>query len=182
MNKKSAKQPPGVLKPAEAATREALGSIAQQQTLTIQQQSLEVHVQLPPPALMAEYERVRPGTMDLLVRWNEEEQAHRRAMDRAALDANAEAQRRQLDIAAMQVEKQHGVVMYQAQTIRRSDMAGQVLGWVLSGGAVGLSAYLAMHDHEWAAAALAALPTAAIIQSFRTLIRQDAKAPIGGGK
>lgn len=178
MKKRSGNQPPGALKPADAAARESLGPVAQpmQQTVTVQEQSVTVHVQLPPPGLLAEYERVRPGTMDLLVRWNEEEQSHRRRMDQLAIEANIDAQRRQLDLAQDQLAAQRSATMYQAQTVRHSDMLGQVFGWILSAGAVGLAAYLAVQGHEVVAAALAALPTAAVIQSFRTLTRQDAKA------
>lgn len=148
-----------------------------QQTVTVQEQSVTVHVQLPPPSLLAEYERVRPGTMDLLVRWNEEEQSHRRRMDQLAIEANIEAQRRQLDLAEGQLDAQRTATMYQARTVRSSDMLGQIFGWVLSAGAIGLATYLAVQGHELVATALAALPTAAVIQSFRTLNRQDAKAP-----
>lgn len=66
--KKQARTPPGTLKPSEAAAREAFGPIAQQQVVTLQEQSVTVHVQLPPPALLAEYERVQAGTMDLFIR------------------------------------------------------------------------------------------------------------------
>ena len=114
--------------------------------------------------------------MDLLVRWNEEEQSHRRRMDQLAIEANIEAQRRQLDLAEGQLDAQRTAAMYQAQTVRHSDMLGQVFGWVLSTGAIVLAAYLAIEGHEAVAAALAALPTAAVIQSFRTLNRQEAKA------
>lgn len=177
MSRKSGRNPPGALRPAEAAVREAVGPISQQQTLTLQQESVTVHVQLPPPEMLERYERARPGTMDLLVRWSEEEQAHRREQDRIALQANVESQRRQLDIAQDQVNRQHGVATYQATTIRRSDFIGQLLGWALAAGAIAASVYLALEGHEGVAAVLAALPTAAVIQSFRTLIRQDAKAP-----
>ncbi|WP_349254831.1 hypothetical protein [Roseateles cellulosilyticus] len=113
-----------------------------QQTVTVQEQSVTVHVQLPPPGLLAEYERVRPGTMDLLVRWNEEEQSHQRRMDQLAIEANIEAQRRQLDLAGGQLDAQRIATKYQARTVRSSDMLGQVFGWLLSAGAVGLATYL----------------------------------------
>lgn len=177
MSRKTGRNPPGALKPADAAVREAVGPISQQQTLTLQQESVTVHVQLPPPEMMERYERVRPGTMDLLVKWSEEEQAHRREQDRLALQANIESQKRQLDIAADQVNRQHSVATFQATTIRRSDFIGQVLGWALAAGAIGAAVYLAVQGHETVAAVLAALPTAAVIQSFRTLNRQEARAP-----
>lgn len=175
--KKQARTPPGTLKPSEAAAREAFGPIAQQQVVTLQEQSVTVHVQLPPPALLAEYERVQAGTMDLFIRWSEEEQAHRRRQDELALTANIEAQRRQLSVAESQLEANKAIATYQAETVRSSDRSGQILGWSLCAAAMGLAVYLSLQGHEAVAAVLAALLTAAVIQSFRTLTRQEARTP-----
>lgn len=145
----------------------------------MQQESITVQVQLPPPAMLAEYERTRPGTMDLLVRWNEEEQMHRRRLESEAQAANISAQQMQLSLNAKQVETQRTAAMYQAQTVRTSDLLGQVFGWALCVIAIALATYLALAGHTTVAAVLAALPTAAVIQSFRSLNRQDAKKEPG---
>lgn len=143
--------------------------------MVLQEQSVTVQVQLPPPAMLRQYDEARAGTSDLLIRWNEEEQAHRRRIELATLDANVQAQRKQAELAERQVQTQREVVMFQAQTVRRSDATGQYLGWVLCAGAIGGAVYLALHGHEVVAAVLAAIPTAAIVQSFRSLTRQDAR-------
>lgn len=169
--------PPGRIKATETAVREAMGGPAPQEVMTVQEQRITVQVQLPPPQMLAEYERVKPGTADLLIRWNEEEQAHRRSLERLALEANIEAQRHQGDVQKTQAETQREVAMHQVITVRRSDMAGQVLGWLICLAAMAGAVYLGINGHESVAAVLAAIPTAAIIQSFRTLVRQEAKKP-----
>lgn len=113
--------------------------------------------------------------MDLLIRWNEEEQRHRRAMEAEAQAANIKAQQAQIALTTTQVQAQKEAVLYQAQTVRHSDLLGQVFGWLLCLGATGLATYLALEGQSAVAAVLAALPTAAVIQSFRTLNRQEAK-------
>lgn len=127
--------------------------------------------------MLRQYDEVRPGTSDLLIRWNEEEQAHRRRMEAQAMQANIEAQRAQLVLGEHQVKAQSDALLYQARTVRYSDSSGQVLGWLLCAAAIGGAVYLAMNDQGWVAAALAAIPTAGIIQSFRSLTRQDAREP-----
>ncbi len=141
----------------------------------VREESVTVQVQLPPPAMLQEYDRFRPGTSELLIRWNEEEQAHRRRVELEALQANIAAQARQLELASRQGQTQHDAVMYQAHTVRSSDAKGQVLGWLLCVGAVGGSIWLGLNGQTAVACVLAAIPTAAIIQSFRSLTRQDAR-------
>lgn len=175
MNKRTRNRPPSVSNPVDAAAQQVLGSV-HSPGLTVQQESITVQVQLPPPAMLAEYERTRPGTMDLLIRWNEEEQSHRRSLEIEAQAANIAAQRAHIEANQSQVATQRDAVMYQAETVRKSDLLGQIFGWLLCLIAMGLATYLALHGHEAVAAVLAALPTAAVIQSFRTLNRQEAKS------
>lgn len=125
--------------------------------------------------MLEQYDRVKPGTSDLLIRWNEEEQAHRRKLEVTAVEANIRAQQHQSELASRQVEAQREALMYQAETVRSSDSRGQFQGWLLCAGAIGGAIYLALNGQPWVAGVLAAIPTAAIVQSFRTLTRQDAR-------
>lgn len=143
--------------------------------MRVEEHSVTVQVQLPPPSMLQQYDAARPGTSDLLIRWNEEEQAHRRRMETLVIEANIRAQQQQSELAARQVEAQREALMYQAQTVRSSDTRGQHQGWLLCAGAIAGAIYLAIAGHDWVAGVLAAIPTAAIIQSFRTLTRQEAK-------
>lgn len=127
--------------------------------------------------MLTQYDQARPGTADLLVRWSEEEQAHRRKMEALALQANIDAQQKQVQTMDRQVAIQREVALYQAATVRRSDFAGQALGWLICTMAIGGAIWLGLAGHTVVAGLLAAIPTAAIVQSFRTLTRQDAKAP-----
>ena len=175
MTKRTRNNPPSAIRPADAAARQVAGTAAQQPELLVQEHSVTVQVQLPPPGMLEQYDRVKPGTSDLLIRWNEEEQAHRRQLETMTVEANIRAQEQQSELAVRQVLAQRDVMIYQAQTVRSSDARGQHQGWALCVAAIGGAIYLAMHGQPWVAGLLAALPTAAIVQSFRTLTRQEAR-------
>jgi uncharacterized membrane protein len=176
MNKRTRnRQPAPVVGAVEAAAQQVLGPVKRAQELTVQQESITVQVALPPPEMLQGYEAVRAGTMELLIRWSEEEQNHRRKLESDAQTANISAQQAGLALNEKQVANQRDVLLYQASTVRTSDLVGQVFGWLLCLAAMGLAAYLAVKGHEVVASVLAALPTAAVIQSFRTLNRQEAK-------
>jgi Predicted membrane protein (DUF2335) len=175
MNKKIRNSPPSQVRAADAAARQAFGPSIRTQEVVLQEQSVTVQVQLPPPSMLRQYDEARPGTADLLIRWNEEEQAHRRHIELTALNANVQSQRKQTELAEQQVKTQREALMFQAQTVRRSDSSGQYLGWLLCAGAIAGAVYLALNGHDVVAAVLAAIPTAAVVQSFRSLTRQDAR-------
>lgn len=175
MSKRTRNSPPSAIRPADAAARQVAGTATQQSELLVQEHSVTVQVQLPPPAMLEQYDRVKPGTSDLLIRWNEEEQIHRRQLEAMTVEANIRAQQHQSELATKQVEAQREALMYQAATVRSSDSRGQYLGWILCAAAIGGAIYLAMNGQAWVAGVLAALPTAAVIQSFRTLTRQEAR-------
>lgn len=175
MNKKARNTPPSTINAANAAARQVVQGNSPQQNVLVQEHSVTVQVQLPPPAMLQQYDAVRPGTSDLLIRWNEEEQAHRRNLETISVEANVLAQRQQSELASKQVQTQRDALMYQAETVRKSDLLGQQLGWVLCVAAGAAAIFLAMNGHDMVAVALAAIPTAAIVQSFRTLSRQDAR-------
>lgn len=112
---------------------------------------------IPPPVILQQFDELRPGTADRIIQWAEDEQHHRRTLEREAQAANIAAQQRQLSIA----ESQHRAVF-------RSDMLGQILGFVVCGACIAGSIWLAVQGHSGVAIALAAIPTAAVIQAFRS--------------
>lgn len=102
-----------------------------------------------------------------MIQWVEDESIHRRKMDSSALEANIEAQRRQLDIA----DRQNKAVF-------RSDLLGQTFGLVVALACIGGAVYLATIGNDVAPGILAAMPTAAVIRAFfvrRILPVQNAK-------
>ncbi|MFY7867682.1 DUF2335 domain-containing protein [Roseateles sp.] len=125
--------------------------------------------------MLREFDEIVPGTSERLMRWVEDEQSHRRSIELEVTAANIAAQQRELSLAETQAQTQREHALYQAVTVRRSDFIGQLLGFVVCAGC-GLGAFfLGMSGHEVAAVALAAIPTAAVVQSFRTLF--DRKGP-----
>lgn len=177
MNKRTRNNLPAGPQAIDTAPRRPVGAPQAQPELLVRQQSVTVQVQLPPPEMLRQFDEARPGTSDLLIRWSEEEQAHRRRLDIMALDANAQAQSRQLDLAERQIGLQRDAVLYQAETVRASDLRGQLWGAAVCLVAICGAIYLALNGQQVVAGILAAIPTAAIIQSFRTLTRQEARDP-----
>jgi hypothetical protein len=90
-----------------------------------------------------------------MIQWVEDESIHRRKMESAALEANINAQHRQLDIAASQ-----------NKAVFRSDFLGQVFGFIIATACIVGSVYLAVIGNNVAAGILAAMPTAAVIRAF----------------
>lgn len=107
------------------------------------------------PEILRGYEAVVPGSAAKLMQLAEEESLHRRQIEDRSNVANVEAQGRQL-----------AILDYQARAIFRSDMIGQIAGFLISISCVAGAVYLAMNKHEAVAGALTALPTAAVIQAF----------------
>lgn len=99
-----------------------------------------------------------------MIQLAEDESIHRRKMESAALEANIDAQRRQLDIAASQ-----------NKAVFRSDFLGQVFGFIIATACIVGSVYLAVIGNNVAAGILAAMPTAAVIRAF--FVRRVPNAP-----
>lgn len=116
----------------------------------------EYHGVIPPPLILQQFDELIPGTAQRLIQWAEDEQRHRQSLEREAQAANIDAQRRQLAVAERQ-----------ARAIFFSDALGQCLGFVVCLGCVAGSIWTALAGHTAVAIALAALPTAAVIQAFR---------------
>jgi hypothetical protein len=87
--------------------------------------------------------------------WAEAESIHRRALESGANESNILAQQKHLAVLA---EQSRGVFV--------SDLVGQICGALISLACIAGVAYLALNDHEVAGAALAGIPTAAVIQAF----------------
>lgn len=97
-----------------------------------------------------------PGAAERIVRMAEAEGEHRRLHEKLAVQANIDAQARQLAIAETQTKLTF-----------RSDSVGQYLGAIVSLASIGCGFYLALHGAEWAAMAFVGLPLAAIIRAFK---------------
>ena len=111
---------------------------------------------IPPPELIERYDALVPGTAKRLIDLAVEESLHRRAIESNTNQANIAAQRKQGEIAS-----------YQTRAVFRSDMLGQAAGAIVSLGCIGGAVYLGLNNHEVAAAALCAIPLAAVIQALR---------------
>ena len=110
---------------------------------------------VPHPDILNGFEQVIPGSAREILDMAQAEALHRRTLEVQATQANIEAQRRQLDLAA-----------YQSRAVFRSDTVGQVFGLIVSLACVAGAVYLALHGQPWVAGALAGIPTAAVIQAF----------------
>lgn len=110
---------------------------------------------LPAPEDLRRYDLVSPGAAERIIRMAEEESGHRRRLEADAHAANIAAQ-----------EKQLGISDYQSRAVFRSDTIGQVAGLIVSVSCIAGAVFLAVSGRDWVAAALAAIPTAAVIQAF----------------
>ena len=142
-----------------------MGSDPKPSVITIEQQTYQGNI--PPPALLRDFDAIVPGAAQKILVWAEEEQLHRRKLEIATTEANIEAQKRQLSIAEFQASSQSDLATYQSRSVNRSDLVGQAAGFVVCITCVVGACYLAVTGHEWVGAALAAIPTAAIVKSFR---------------
>ena len=109
----------------------------------------------PHPEIMERYDALVPGSAERLFLLAEAESAHRREIEAKVSDANIEAQQRQLSIAE-----------YQGRATFRSDLVGQSAGLIVSLVCVSGAVFLATSGQPGVAVALAAIPTAAVIQAF----------------
>lgn len=141
---------------AQAASKAiGLGAVRAEQQLVIQQS--QYTGEIPHPDILKQFDQLIPGTGAKLIRWAEEEQQHRRSMERAAMDANIAAQHSQSLTNA-----------YTARAIFRSDMMGQTCGVLVCLVCVVGAIWMGTIGQPWVAAALAAIPTAAVVQAFRS--------------
>ena len=131
---------------------------AQQQVQTVHTQTTQVFQgPVPHPDILQGFENVVPGSAQRLIALAESESVHRRNLEACAMEANIEAQKKQLSI--------HD---YQSRVVFKSDTLGQIAGASISLACIAGGVWLAIAGHDAVAIAMAAIPTAAIIKAFFT--------------
>lgn len=163
-----AKSPPKTSNsPKQQETAQAVGNIFQQQpsppNIQFAATAQVTQGPYPPPDVLAGYERVLPGAAERILKLAETEAANRNRREDEALQANIRAQDKQLEIAEMQTK-----------TVARSDLCGQIAGLVVCVLCIAGSVYLGLKGHDWLAAFLAGIPTAAVIKAFAIHRQQQA--------
>ncbi len=111
---------------------------------------------LPHPTILEQYNAIVPDAAERIIRVFESESAHRQRQEDTALQANIQAQSKNLDI-----------ISRQSRDAFSSDTKGQWLGFAVSIASVVGAVYLASIGHDWAAVALVSLPLAGIIRALR---------------
>ena len=105
--------------------------------------------------MLAGFENLVPGTAKMLIDLAESESTHRRNLELIATQANIDTQKKQLEIANNQIKVNF-----------KSDTLGHSSGVIVSLACIAGSVWLALNSHDWVAAALAAIPTAAVVKAF----------------
>lgn len=118
---------------------------------------------LPAPDDLDRYNTLLPGAAERIIRMAEEESAHRRAIEDRTNRVNCDANAKQVE-----------TIGYQTRAVFKSDVIGQVAGLIVALTCIASAVYLSINGHEWIAGALAAIPTAAVIQAF--LVKRSSSA------
>lgn len=138
-----------------------------QQPVTVTAQIQKYAGAIPHPDILERFDEVIPGTAAKIIKWAEDEQQHRRAMESQAQAANIDAQARQVAIAE-----------YQMRGVFRSDMVGQVFGLIVCVACIAGAIWLAVMGQASVAIALSVIPTGAVIYAFRgNLFSRKPKEP-----
>lgn len=112
---------------------------------------------LPSPEVLAEYERLHPGTAATIIQMAQSQSEHRKAMERQAQQADIDHRQ-----ALTEIQRSN------AKSVFRSDALGQVLGFLIAGSCVGLASYAIYTGAGWPVVAVClGLPVAAIIKAVR---------------
>lgn len=139
--------------PSAPATRQANSNASTIQHIQTSSQVYEGPI--PHPEILRQFDALVPGTAERLITLAEEESRHRRALENRAQEANVAAQQRQI-----------GIGEYQSHAVFRSDIVGQAFGLTVCLACIAGAVFVGLQGHEWTAAALAAIPTAAVIRAF----------------
>jgi uncharacterized membrane protein len=125
--------------------------------VTAQVQTVTTHYQgiVPHPDILRGLDEVVPGTAARLVKLAEEESLHRRELEMKANEANISAQKHQLVIADQQ-----------SKAVFRSDLIGQIAGFIVCLACICAAVFLGLNSHDWLAGMLALIPTGALIRAF----------------
>lgn len=110
---------------------------------------------IPPPDVLQGLDNLVPGTAAKLIKLAVEESEHRRSLEQKATDANIAAQQQQLTLNSQQ-----------NKSVFRSDLIGQIAGFLICVLAIVSAVFLGLEGHDWLAASIAAIPTAAIVKAF----------------
>jgi len=122
-----------------------------------QRHSVEISGPLPAPQALADYERLLPGTAQVIIEMAQRQQEHRFHLER--------------DAQAADIEHRTAALRLQGETSRgvfRSDLLGQALSFVVAGACVAGAVYCAVYDRgALAIAAFLSLPVGAIIKAIK---------------
>ena len=110
---------------------------------------------IPPPELLARFDDIAAGTGKRIIDQFMDEGVHRRQLELMTVQANVDAQAATTQLNA-----------YQARSVVRSDLLGQILSTLVCLVCIAGAVWLAILGHYWVAALLAALPTATLVKSF----------------
>jgi len=110
---------------------------------------------VPPPEILRGIDEIVPGAAARLITLAEQESNHRRSLEVKTIEANIAAQ-----VAQVQINEQ------QTKAVFRSDMMGQIAGFLVCLCCIGAAVYLGLNGHDWLAGGIAAIPTAALIKAF----------------
>jgi uncharacterized membrane protein len=135
---------------SQGSSQSPLSSITQ-----VQHAATHYQGPIPPPAILKGFDDLVPGAANRLITLAEEESKHRRELEVSALNANIATQKRQLDIG-----------VYQSKAVFRSDSIAQILGTVVTIFAMVAAIWASLQGQLGVALILAAIPTAALVQSF----------------
>jgi uncharacterized membrane protein len=110
---------------------------------------------VPPPEILRGIDEIVPGAAARLIALAEQESNHRRSLEVKTIEANIAAQ-----VAQAQINER------QTKAVFRSDMIGQIAGFLVCLCCIGAAVYLGLNGHDWLAGGIAAIPTAALIKAF----------------
>lgn len=110
---------------------------------------------IPPPDILRGFNDLVPGAAERLIKLAEDESMHRRDLEAKTLQANIENQ-----------QSQNALDIQQSKAVFRSDMIGQIAGFLVCILCIASATYLGVNNHEWLGGAIAAIPTGALIKAF----------------
>jgi uncharacterized membrane protein len=134
-----------------AVTRVQHGQVSQVQHV---QQTIH-QGPIPHPDILRGFDELVPGTAKRLIDLAESESVHRRDLESRAMASNIESQKKQLELSD-----------FQNRIVHKSDRNGLIAGVMVAMASVFGAVWLSLHDHDWVAGLLAAIPTAAVIKAF----------------
>lgn len=130
-------------------------SQSNQQVFSAQQTITHYQGAIPHPDILRGMDDLVPGAAARIIKLAEDESIHRRKLEVMTVDANIAAQQQQLALGSQQ-----------NKAVFRSDLIGQIAGLIVCLFSIASAVFLGLEGHDWLAAPIAAIPTAAIIKAF----------------